>query len=482
MIDRFKTSSHRAIFGSSALLLLALPCHICAADVIFEGLPLPAIPVDVPASTGLNKVYVCYNTAQSSVKFPNNGLSTKWYRYSNLGGGYAEEISSGIAQDNGYSVLQNPESDMGYIVECDGQNYYFWIIGYRDKRFEISSVEAAAEQDCDYSIIAVNGQGEPLEYFTINGQKKTISRDIEVTYNTLTFDQNSKQYIQGQNTVVFEYLSPELRLSPPAYCATSFIVSGDRFMKEWNWLQEKESSVVSPHAVAVYTEAEQDDNNIFSSESTADSGFAENSDDENSGESETENSASNIIRTEESGLGGSAPASISFRAFVTDGVLHNEWQMSANPDFEPIDYRFYQQDLDYTFNEEGTFYLRFIGSNSDGSCEAYSDTYTVTIGASELLCPNAFSPNGDGVNDEWKVAYRSLISFDCVIFDRYGNQITHLKSPDQGWDGKIKGKTAKSGVYYYVITAEGADGKKYKKSGDINIIRHVGNSQSSITE
>ncbi|MDE6366663.1 MAG: T9SS type B sorting domain-containing protein, partial [Muribaculaceae bacterium] len=62
------------------------------------------------------------------------------------------------------------------------------------------------------------------------------------------------------------------------------------------------------------------------------------------------------------------------------------------------------------------------------------------------------------------------IEFDCHIFDRNGRKLAHLTDPSQGWDGKINGKTAPSGVYFYVIRALGADGKEYKLSGDINII------------
>ena len=40
-------------------------------------------------------------------------------------------------------------------------------------------------------------------------------------------------------------------------------------------------------------------------------------------------------------------------------------------------------------------------------------------------------------------------------------------------------KPVRPGVYYYVIQATGADGKKYKKSGDINIIRHIENSTTT---
>ena len=209
--------------------------------------------------------------------------------------------------------------------------------------------------------------------------------------------------------------------------------------------------------------------------------IGDESDSSSDTDSDDSSVGSNIIKGVDSNLGGSAPADISFLAYVTQGVMHCEWQLSNDPEFENIDYRFNEQNLDYTFADEGTYYLRFIGSNSDGSCEAVSDTYVVSIGASELLCPNAFSPDGDGVNDIWKVSYRSIIDFDCWIFDRYGSQIYHFSDPSSGWDGKRNGKVVKSGVYYYVISATGADGKKYKKSGDINILlrRSVGGSDDN---
>ncbi|MDE6062756.1 MAG: T9SS type B sorting domain-containing protein, partial [Duncaniella sp.] len=157
---------------------------------------------------------------------------------------------------------------------------------------------------------------------------------------------------------------------------------------------------------------------------------------------------------------------------VTDAALFKEWQLSRFEDFEDTHLRFQELSFDYTFTEEGTTYVRFMCANADGSCEAYGDVYTVSIGASSLKCPNAFSPNGDGVNDEWKVSYSSIVSFDCHIFDRYGHEMASFSDPSLGWDGKYKGKLVPSGAYYYVIKARGADGKNYKLSGDINIVNY----------
>lgn len=423
---------------------------LSAQKLSFQGSPLPVLEDNPDKSTGLDKIYVVYdvNGVQASFTSP-SGSHPRWLRYSNLGGGYAEEISD-INYSGNVSTLTDLQGDCGYIIEDADKRYYFWVVNYLPHRFSIKSVDASSESDCDASILIPDGSGVPIHYYTISGQQKVLSREIKVNYSTLQWDSSLKLFNQIDASQEFEYLPERMTVRPAALCSTDFEVSGDRFLRQWNWLQTATSSVVSPTAVEVYTEAIQASD---SSDSDSDS-----------------SSASNLIKGDQADYGGNAPCEISFLAYTSDGVLHHEWQMSADKEFENVDYRFIQQDLTYTFTEEGTLYVRYIGSNADGSCEAVGDTYTVSIGASELLCPNAFSPNGDGVNDEWKVAYRSLLEFQCWIFDRYGNQLFHFTDPSLGWDGTRGGKQVKSGVYYYVIQALGADGKKYKLSGDINIL------------
>ena len=94
------------------------------------------------------------------------------------------------------------------------------------------------------------------------------------------------------------------------------------------------------------------------------------------------------------------------------------------------------------------------------------------MGGSKLEAPNVFSPYGSpGVNDEWKVAYKSIVEFKCWIFNRWGEQLCHYQDPSGGWDGRYRGKLVPPGVYYYVIEARGADGQKYNLKGHINILR-----------
>lgn len=428
-----------------------------AQSLSFAGNSLKMLEETPEKSTGLEKIYVLYSTQGVTASYTSStGNKINWLQYGNLGGGHAEEVAS--TQDGNISFLSELKGDKGYIVEDGDRRYCFWIVDYQNHRLRLQSADCASEQECGVSVISVKGSGDPIRYYTVNGIQKTLNQEITVEYKTQEWDESSNHpnFYEVTASASFESLQSEFRLIPPNYCATSFKVYGDKFLRAWNWEESVETPTIQPISVDARTFANQ-----LSASDSNDS-------------SETSGASNQIGSGDNESLGGSAPCEIEFLAFVTDGVIHHEWQLTRDPSFEEIDYRFTTQDLDYTFLEEGIHYLRYIGSNSDGSCEYISDTYEVSIGESQLLVPNAFSPNDDGVNDVWKVAYRSLLTFQCSIFDRQGHQICHFTSPDQGWDGKIGGKTVDSGVFFYVIEATGTDGKKYKKSGDINIVKYVG--------
>jgi gliding motility-associated-like protein len=69
-----------------------------------------------------------------------------------------------------------------------------------------------------------------------------------------------------------------------------------------------------------------------------------------------------------------------------------------------------------------------------------------------VIVPNAFSPNGDGINDNWQI--RGLSSYpDAVlqVFNRYGQELYETKSYQVPWNGSYKGTPLPVGTYYYVI-------------------------------
>ena len=91
--------------------------------------------------------------------------------------------------------------------------------------------------------------------------------------------------------------------------------------------------------------------------------------------------------------------------------------------------------------------------------------------SSYLWVPDIFTPNGDGINDIFKVKHRNLTWFKCVIFSRWGRELWSYTDPDKGWKGKeIKDlDPSSSGVYFYLVTAEGKDGKKYNIKGFLQL-------------
>lgn len=419
------------------------------ATVRFQGQTRKVIEMEAPKNTGLDGIYVAYDTGElSEMRLEGASADLTVSRYSSLGGGYAEPVQ--FHWDGNTAIIDRPQGEMGYIFTENGRNTCIWLVNYSDQRFSVSSVSLAETQDCAYTNLAVAGNGPAMHYFTIDGRRATLSRDIEVSYETWIWDDNATDYVVEHEEKNLEYLTNPVTLTTPLYCSTTVTVRGDRFLEEWGIEQSATSETLSPNGIAAQTKAVQT----------------------NLPDESEDSDPSNVVNgsSGEGGLGGSAPAVIVFSAYVTEAVIHDEWQMSADPEFQTIDYRWNEREVEYSFEDEGTYYVRYIGSNADGTCEVYGETYTISIGASELRIPNAFTPNGDGVNDVWKVAYRSLLDFSCTIFDRYGNKIYHFNDPNQGWDGKYKGKTVGPGVYYYVIEAKGSDGKQYKKGGDINIV------------
>ncbi|MGF6848161.1 gliding motility-associated-like protein [Chitinophaga sp. W3I9] len=96
---------------------------------------------------------------------------------------------------------------------------------------------------------------------------------------------------------------------------------------------------------------------------------------------------------------------------------------------------------------DATYTLTAIGKHS---CMA-RDAMTVKV-LKPVAPPNAFSPNGDGVNDTWIITNLSDYAESTVeIFNRYGQRIYHSTGYNVPWDGRFKGNQLPMATYYYVI-------------------------------
>lgn len=165
---------------------------------------------------------------------------------------------------------------------------------------------------------------------------------------------------------------------------------------------------------------------------------------------------------------------------IGDYTASYEWRFTMQGEAEPYLIR-YEQDTEYTFNDAGTHLIELYATFVNGNDTiAYTQEYwadrgplRVNISESRLEMPNAFSPNGDGINDVYKAKsnYQSIVEFHATIFNRWGKKLYEWDDPAGGWDGTVGGKDVAQGVYFVLVKAKGADGKEYNIKRDVNLLR-----------
>ena len=150
-----------------SISILTMLCNALAnaeVNVSFEGCVRKVIEDRPAASTGLDAVYTVYDVKEvSEIRISGlNASEAKAQMFSNLGGGYAVDIPIAISGQD--IVISTPSGDSGYIIESGNSKYCFWIVNYAEKIFDIVSVEAYPEQDCDMTRLSVSGKGDAIHY------------------------------------------------------------------------------------------------------------------------------------------------------------------------------------------------------------------------------------------------------------------------------------------------------------------------------
>ena len=113
--------------------------------------------------------------------------------------------------------------------------------------------------------------------------------------------------------------------------------------------------------------------------------------------------------------------------------------------------------------------ITYIASSGiEGGC-LVKDTVEVIVD-DKIKINDAFSPNGDGVNDKWEIGIlQDYPNAKVQIFNRWG-QLLYESQPYDAWDGTYKGKDMPLGTYYYIIDLNDG-GSTQTLSGAITIIR-----------
>lgn len=126
----------------------------------------------------------------------------------------------------------------------------------------------------------------------------------------------------------------------------------------------------------------------------------------------------------------------------------------------------------YQYGNEGTYDVTLTVVDTNGCVNKTTKKALVEVSKMvSVFVPNAFSPNGDGVNDYFQLEYRLINEFSIVIYDRWGNQVYNSNDLKFRWDGTTNGIPNPDGTYVYVINGKASDGSAVQVGGNVILIR-----------
>ena len=360
-----------------------------------------------------------------------------------------------------------PDEGGYYIVRAGNQSAPVYAFLYT----EPEDLELTLVPDCEATTLTLAGNPKPLSYTRPNGSAGTYARACSLYYNALAW--NTEEWVDSAAQMT-STLHAGNYILPPLYGATPVSLCYDAEIR----------SALGLDSVCVTVQLTEEEVRAVKHEMTS-LATARGTEGEKSNERNRPTSQDLITGSEYSG-----PLEVAFYSNPTPGAKFYRWTIYKAT--EQIITRS-DKDIRYTFTEPGSY--RVVCSVNNQYCTSDSTEMTVAVAESYLAVPNVFTPNGDGQNDEFRVAYRSLREFHCWVYNRWGKLVYEWTDPAKGWDGTVNGRPGAEGAYYYVIRALGTDAAKnagytvkaaytkkklnadesvigvYQLSGDINLLR-----------
>ncbi|MBD8389521.1 gliding motility-associated C-terminal domain-containing protein [Dysgonomonas sp. BGC7] len=397
------------------------------------------------AGSGIKKVCIFKSLTGVTLKYESTALSVNFYsyRYSISDKELVTDVSPSSSGGVTTYTLSNLVDSRGYMVEEDGVlKAAVWIIDYGLHQPVFTSIDVVESEDKCENIKLYVTKSDELSFYTNGGAKRDVKRKYTIHYDNQVWNEDNLQFENKEVVVPEREVGAEVLVSAPLK-DTKFVLQGDQFAKYFGVAKQLESAAYSAISVKAHIVTVQEKRNV-----------------------------ANEKKTEGSDLGGSAPVTINFYGHGNEPVVdYYTWLIYNSRDMNnPVD-RYTDQDIKYTFEESGDFVVKLEVAGRSSMCiDTASVSFNISI--SSLDIPNYFSPgDSPGSNDEFRVAYKSLVKFKCTIFNRWGKKLYEWSDPAKGWDGKYNGRYVTTGVYFYVIEALGSDGIRYKRGGDINVLR-----------
>lgn len=318
-----------------------------------------------------------------------------------------------------------PEHGEGYMVKVGDARDVFWVFDYEQLRPVVSQVDA--ELSCENTVLSLVGTLPEMQYTRLNGQRTTIARMCNITYMDAMWDNESESWVDS--VAVSEQELAQTMTVAASPMATDFAISDP--------LAERLGVSVDTLFTPVYEPVALKAHPLTITTTRGKQGEQSNE--------------VNRPYTPEDVLNMSAPLEVLFKSNGLNADYY-QWKL-----YKGSELMLTRSDAEhrYTFMDKGNY--RAVVAISNSQCQLDSVEFTISISESLLLVPNVFTPNGDGANDEFRVAYRSIKEFHCWVYNRWGHLVYKWDDPAKGWDGTINGRPAAEGAYFYVIRALGTD-------------------------
>ena len=125
----------------------------------------------------------------------------------------------------------------------------------------------------------------------------------------------------------------------------------------------------------------------------------------------------------------------------------------------------------HTYGDTGHYNVMLIAINQYGCLNVVTQGPYVVIPNNNYFIPNAFTPNHDGVNDEFHIFGNNFTSIYLTVFDRWGNKVFETRDMTEGWDGKFHNQFVAGGVFVYYAEIEYYNGEKLHLKGDVTVLK-----------
>lgn len=127
----------------------------------------------------------------------------------------------------------------------------------------------------------------------------------------------------------------------------------------------------------------------------------------------------------------------------------------------------------YTYNHSGFYTIQLIVSNNNSCLDSAAYNIIIKDEEIEVWIPNAFTPNGDNINELFTASGIGIVKFEMTIFDRWGMEIFHTADLADGWNGKFQNNKTDClmDVYVYLVKAWDSRNVLHRYVGRVSLVR-----------